>query len=162
MRCTVHFKGALILLPLTDPNQLLHPGPPRATREEVLLMPLPGHPNLANSRRDFKGIYATWYVCLVKHYVCITALYGNNDYSDCSVVYFNRIVTFAALYCWNSVKGGAHMQIVGVWISDTYMVHVSPTWYQVIQCFECDTLIAIEVRSRIIVDFYTELSHVVL
>ena len=69
MRCTVHFKGALILLPLTDPNQLLHPGPPRATREEVLLMPLPGHPNLANSRRDFKGIYATWYICLVKYCV---------------------------------------------------------------------------------------------
>ena len=80
-------------------------------------------------------------------------------------MYFNRIVTFAALYCWTSVKGGAHMQIVGVWISDActyvhgpYESHLIPSN----TVFECDNLIAIEVHSRIIFDFYTELSHVVL
>ena len=58
-RCAVHFRGAIILLPLTDQNRLLHPAPPRATREE----PLPGHPNLANPKRDFRR-YANLYVLL--------------------------------------------------------------------------------------------------
>ena len=35
-----------------------------------------------------------------------------------SVVYFNRIAMFEALYHWTSIKGGAHMCFVDAWISN--------------------------------------------
>ena len=34
-----------------------------------------------------------------------------------SVTYFDRIAVFNALYCWTSIRGGAHMHFEDVWIS---------------------------------------------
>ena len=35
-----------------------------------------------------------------------------------SIAYFDRIAAFEALYHWTSVKGGAHMRFLDLWISN--------------------------------------------
>ena len=46
------------------------------------------------------------------------------EIEDYSVVYFNRIAVFEALYRWTFVKGGAHMCFIDARISNESTKHV--------------------------------------
>ena len=46
------------------------------------------------------------------------------EIEDYSVAYFDRIAAFEVLYCWTSVKGGAHMHFVDLLDIDASMKHV--------------------------------------
>ena len=73
-------------------------------------------------------------------------------------IFRSHCCIWSIIYCWTSVKGGAHMCFIDMWISNklTKCIWVPPR-NSVIRHFEHDN--AIEICGGIIFDFFTGLPH---
>ena len=76
-----------------------------------------------------------------------------------SIVYFDRITVFKALYRRTSVKRGAGMHCVNVVSIHEFTQSPSLNGSSALECFKrCNV---IEIRNRIMFDFYLGLPHTV-
>ena len=79
------------------------------------------------------------------------------EVKDYSVAYFDHITALEASYCWTSVKGGAYIHLVNLFI---YKACMSPglNGSSVVWCFEHGN--TIKIIEGIIFDCYTGLPHI--